>query len=243
MKIRVDEIDTKIMGRVVLSILDFSPKQDFTAFEKAYIEEYDPQYVYSKVPIEKLESINSLERHGFRFIEVQMKLTHRMRKPHDTSSFPYRFEHIEKKEDLEEVLKIARETFDDDRITIDTELLDAKTLAVKRYEAYLLNSFNDPDERVSRLVNLKTKEVVAFSSHRILGNGEVQLFLGGVKPKYKGLGLAPLHSMCQRNSLIDEGVKKITTHISARNYDIINLEVGGFKYKVEQSFVVLRKLY
>jgi hypothetical protein len=39
------------------------------------------------------------------------------------------------------------------------------------------------------------------------------------------------------------GVRRGTTHISAANYPIFNLEIGRLGFRVVRTFAVLRKLY
>jgi ribosomal protein S18 acetylase RimI-like enzyme len=80
-------------------------------------------------------------------------------------------------------------------------------------------------------------------THRHLGNGEALMLLGGVHPDYKGAGIAPLMSFHEYNELLRQGIRRITTHVSARNYAILNLEMSALRYRVVQTFVVLRKVY
>jgi hypothetical protein len=45
------------------------------------------------------------------------------------------------------------------------------------------------------------------------------------------------------NELIRKGIKRGTTHISAANYPVFNLEIGKLGFTVLSSFAVLRKVY
>ena len=45
------------------------------------------------------------------------------------------------------------------------------------------------------------------------------------------------------NEMYDRGIRKITTHQSASNFAILNLEIGFFDFRIVRGFAVLRKLY
>jgi hypothetical protein len=85
--------------------------------------------------------------------------------------------------------------------------------------------------------------VVAFKTHRVLGPGEIQLLLGGVKTGYRSAGIGALNEYFEFNLLRDEGARSVVTHVSAKNYPILNLEVSGLGFRVEAAFAVLRKVY
>jgi hypothetical protein len=104
-------------------------------------------------------------------------------------------------------------------------------------------SFELPDERVYRLVNPATRQTVAFKTHKIVNRDEALMLLGGVHTDYKNAGVAPINAYHEFNELMKNGVKRFTTHVSARNYGVMNLEIGGFQYRIKQTFIVLRKIY
>lgn len=242
MQVTKQEIDSEVLGR---TILDLSGPYDASLpeLEAQYIREHNPLYVVSKVPIEDIASIQLLEDHGFRFVETQLRLTFRLRGSFDTGKTPYTFERVTTEEQLAEVLAIAGATFTDDRFLVDPKLGDAKHVSSARYQAYVRQSFIRPNERVYRLVNPTTDQTVAFKTHRIVNPEEALMLLGGVHTDYKGSGLAVINEYYEFNKLIADGVKRFTTHVSARNYAVMNLEIGGLGFKIKQTLVVLRKLY
>lgn len=243
MEIRFNEIDSRVLGRPVLDLVDPTPEDDLAAAEKAYVARHHPAYVLCKLPIENVALIQRLEDIGFRFIETQLRLTFRLKQPFAVPDGPYHFERVVNEQVLEEVLAIVRETFTDDRWLVDPWFQNASALPGKRYEAYVRQSFERPDERVYRLLERESGRTLAMRTHRHLGNGEALMLLGGVHPDYKGAGLAPLTSFHEYNELLRQGITRITTHVSARNYAILNLEMSALKYRVDQTFVVLRKVY
>ena len=242
MQITKHEIDSDVLGRAILELSGpYDP--DLAHIERDYVQAHAPRYVLYKAPIEDIATIQHLEDHGFRFVETQLRLTFRLRRPFETGKTPYVFEQVTTEDQLREVLEIAAHTFTDDRFLVDPELADAAQVSSARYQAYVRQSFLRPNERVYRLVNPALGRTVAFKTHRIVSPEEALLLLGGVHADYKSAGLAPINAYHEFNELLRTGVKRFTTHVSARNYAVMNLEVGGFQYRIKQTFVVLRKLY
>jgi hypothetical protein len=235
------EIDSQISGHNVLAIHDFDPRTDFAEFERCYIAEYTPSYVSAKVPLEAIGSVHALENEGFRLAECQIRSSIKLRKPYDTSAFPYDFEQVKREEDLKEVLEIAGATFLHDRFSTDPLLLPG--ISGTRYQAYVLKSFRSPDEAVFRLIDRASGQTVAFKTHRYVGSSEVLFLLGGVHPDLKTLGLGLISEYFEFNELIRKGIKRGVTHISASNYPIFNLEIGQLGFRVVSTFAVMRKVY
>jgi hypothetical protein len=242
MQITKHEIDTQVLGRAILQ-LSGPYDADFARIESEYVQAHQPLYVVYKAPIEDVASIQHLEDHGFRFVETQLRLTFRLRRHFDTGKTPYVFERVTTEDQLREVLQIAANTFTDDRFLIDPKLRDAQQVSSARYQAYVRQSFQRPDERVYRLVNPTSGETVAFKTHRIVDPEEALMLLGGVHVHYKSAGVAPINAYHEFNELMKNGVKRFTTHVSARNYGVMNLEIGGFQYRIKQTFIVIRKMY
>lgn len=243
MNVVKNEFESEILGLTVLDLKDLEGDEDIAAIEREYIERFDPAYVASKVPQEDMRSIHLLEDAGFNLVEIQFRMTLKLRGFYDTSSTPYEFKLVETEDALDEVLDMVKDMFIDDRFYVDPQLPDSKKLSAARYRAFVRRSFERPDERVYQMINPSSAETLAFKTHRILSDNEALLLLGGVHPDYRKTGIAPLNEHFEFNELLRGGIKRITTHVAARNYAIINLEVRGFRFRVRQSFAVLRKLY
>ena len=238
-----NEIESLVLGRAVVEIRAFHAGDDFSAEEKRFRQEHDPLYAVCKVPVEDLGAVHQLEDHGFRFIETQLKLALKM-KPYDVSKYPYSYTPVEPG-DLEAVLAMAGTIFSDDRFSVDPFLRErfAGKAAGERYRRYVMKSFEAPDECVYKMVNDATKEIVGFGTHRHTSQDEAVIFIGGIASTYQKAGLGPISDFLAINNLRREGVKKAYTHVSARNYAIMNLEIAGLGFKVIDSQVVLRKVY
>jgi len=241
MRVERLEVDSRLLGGNVLAINAFDSEPDFAEFERRYVEEFDPIYVYCKLPLERISEIQILEDQGFGLIEAQIRASVKLRKMHDISRFPYNFEPVTKEEDLTGVLEIAGSTFVHDRFSMDPRL--APGVSGARYREYVRQSFQAPDEAVFRLVDRTSKQAVAFKTHRYVSEREVLFLLGGVHPDYKNLGLGMINEYCEFNTLMQKGIRSGITHISASNYPILNLEIGNLGFRVMTTFAVLRKIY
>lgn len=235
------EIDSRVFRRNVIAIRDFDPAADFSDFERGYMERFDPVYASCKIPMERVTDVHVLEDAGFRLIEFQIRSSVKLRRPFDVSAYNYDFEPVTDEAELEEVLEIAGGTFTHDRLSVDTALDPA--ISGARYRAYVCHSFHAPDEAVYRLIDRSTRRTVAFKTHRYVGPDEVLFLLGGVHPEMKSLGIGLINEYFEFNELIRKGIRRGTTHISASNYPVFNLEIGNLGFRVLTSFAVMRKVY
>lgn len=243
MNVTVNTIDSAAMGKNVLALRDVWVDQDFPAFEASYVREHSPYYVLASLRVEDLSEIHYLEQNGFHFVETKLQLTAHLTRSKPVGPFEnsYEFGPVTTPEELEQVVEIAQSAFKDERMRVDPAV-DSE-LAAKRYEAYVRRSFAQDDEGLFRLKSKKTGEVVAFKSHKYLGDDQVLLLLGGVHPRFENQGVGPINGYFEFNALKARGIRRLTTHVSARNAAIMNMEIGALGFKVAQAFVLLRKLY
>jgi hypothetical protein len=242
--VKVDHIpiDSAILGRNVLALHDVDAGDGFAALEAAYVREWAPGYAYTKIPLEQIDKIQHLERNGFQLVECQIRAAVKLRKPYDMARFGrYAFEQVRREEDLAEVLAIAATTFGHDRWKVDPSL--APGLAGSRYRHYVEQSFHDPRERVYRLLDRDTGRTLGFKTHRAVTDQEVLFLLGGIHPEFKNLGLGLINEYFEFNVLIAQGFRTGVTHLSAANYPVFNLEIGGLGFRVLTTLAVLRKVY
>jgi ribosomal protein S18 acetylase RimI-like enzyme len=241
MKVERIEVDSAVLGRSVLAISDLAPADDLAAEEVRYLEQFHPAYVYCRVALENLATVHRLERHGFEFIECQIRSTIRFTQDYDVSRYPYEYQRVETREALDEVLDIASNTVVHDRFTMDPAMPPG--ISGTRYRRYVEKSFSAPDEAVWRLYDPASKQTLNFRTHRATAPGEALLLLGGVHPEFKNLGLGVIASYFCFNQMRRDGFRRAVTHISAINYPVFNLEIGSLGFRVNATFAVLRKVY
>ncbi|MBB75083.1 MAG: hypothetical protein CMJ75_11295 [Planctomycetaceae bacterium] len=234
-------IDSDVLGASVLQLDVSDGIHDLSAVEADYLQNHRPGYVFCRVPVEDLATSSQLESHGFRFVEFQLRSELRLKKRYPVAAFPYRYEPVANDDELQTVQAIAAETFVDDRWTVDPHVNAASSQA--RYRRYLEASWQREDEYLHKLTNPQTGEIVGFNSARRLDGSRVQLLLAGIAARYKGGGLGTILNYFVFNDFLEQGLRRIRTHHSGRNYAILNLELGHFQFRVVQTFVVLRKCY
>ncbi len=240
-----NEIDSQVLGRAVLEIFDADASCDIAAVEMAYRREHDPAYVICKVPAEDLESVHALEKNGFHFLEFQLRLTGTISREYDTSAYPYRYVKVTSEAELQPVLAIVSTMFEHDRFSRDPLLQAAGSASAsdERYRRYIMKSLTSRDECVFRLVSDATGDTVAFGTHRHLRESEALLLLGGVKSDLRRSGLGMINDHFGLNQLRREGIRRFTTHMSAANYPILNMEIRALGFRVVAGLVVMRKAY
>ncbi len=241
MNVTLVPIDSEVLGGNVLAIEGFSAAENFQTFEGRYVDTYHPVYVSCKVPIEQIADVHALERDGFNLIECQIRAAFEIKTPLEPPAYQYAFERVETEEALLPVLDVAGRTFTRDRFSMDPRI--DRRVSGERYRRYVRRSFEAPNEAVFRLYDAASGETVAFKTHRYLGNGEVLLLLGGVDPKFKKLGLGVVNTYYEFNELRRLGFSRGTTHISAANYDVFNVEIGRLGFRIVATYAVMRKIY
>ncbi|MDR1045144.1 MAG: hypothetical protein LBP33_08515 [Candidatus Adiutrix sp.] len=242
MNIVLEELDSQAFRRNVMKITD--PEADFGAFERDYILNRSPAYVYVKIPAENLGLVHYFENHGFRFVEFQLEMSKRLpAKKYDTSMFDsiLRLEEAGPEDDIEPILELADSIFDIDRIYLDPDL--DSSLARRRYRLYITKSWQSPGERLIRCLDRRDNSLVGFHTHMKQEPASMLHLLGGVAAKHKGSGATIGFERLLFNRWIEEGIRKVTTHISLSNYKIMEAEYKAFDFKAKQSRVVLRKIY
>jgi hypothetical protein len=233
------EIDSKVFGYDVWDISDACSFEDFKQALKDIYQPKKKSFVSCKIPINEISKINNAQEAGFMYSETQFRTKVRLKLKKNNFKFPYNYIKIQNEDQLNEVLEIANTTFEHDRYTLDSRI--GKTLAGKRYMTYLEKSFWEPDEEIWGVQSKKSGRIVSFRSHRVVSPREVLLLIGGVQPHLKGLGLGIVSTEYCFNQLALDGYLHAISHIPAANIPIINLEVGNFKFRITDAFIVLSK--
>jgi hypothetical protein len=241
MKIELVEIDSKAMNSSVLDIREFDSSLDFLALEDAYVAKFDPAYVTCKLPLKNMPEILKIQEYGFKFIECQIQSRYVFSNSclSDDENFTYTL--VNNDEDLEKVIEIARTSITEDRFSKDSKI--ESSLSGMRYELYLRDSYARSTDEIWLLKSKVQDEPIFFRSHRNLGKNEVLLLLGGTSTKYMNLGIGMIAWNFTVNQMLKNNIKGATTHISASNTAVFNLEISHIGFKVRNSFAVLRKIY
>jgi hypothetical protein len=241
-KVKINSNDTKAFGKTVLELDNFDPKEDFGAFEQKYIEKYDPFYVYTKISSELIAHIHALEAAGFRYADFQYEVKlHIEHKINTTSFYPYNFEEVLEKEDLDKILEIVDHQKIDNRFTADPVM--NPLLVKERTRGFILKSFKNKDEALFKLFNSSSGEIVAYKTHKVIDRSTAQVFMDGVDLRFGQENFDEINDIFHFNVLYDLGLKNVITYKSGKSHRDLNTGIHGSNYEIMDSLVVLRKVY
>jgi hypothetical protein len=233
------DIDSEVFGRPTLGVSEIASAADLDDALAEIDRSHPTSYTTCKVPSERLDLIHAAEERGFRFLETQLRTRLRLRVAPTGTHDRYDYVAVERPDQLAELLEIAGRTTEHDRVSRDPLLGPA--LSGERYRRYLVQSFEHDDEEIWAVRSRESGQLLTFRSHKTVGPTEVLLLNGGVHPDHKDLGLGVISSHFCFAQLRAAGVTHATSHISAANVPIMNLELGYCNFKVVQSFAVLRR--
>src|SRR5262245_30979548 len=187
-------IDSEIFGCTVVQISGAIDAGDVAEVEEQ-CRACTPYYATLTLASDDLQTIHAFQRVGFQIVETKLRLTARIRNPHDLARYAYEMSEVECASELSDVLSIAESTFLDDRVRNDPALgCDAPRLAGLRYRRYVEKSFHSDDEVLLKLVSRETGRILGFSTFRVLSSQEIVLLLGGVAANSKGMGLGAINN-------------------------------------------------
>jgi len=240
----VNDIDSIVFEKIIGDIKDFDSNIDFKGFEQEYIDKHNPFYVIAKIDSKDIRSVHILEDNGFKFIEFQMHIRMRV-KELDLPIAGYQCKEVDNESDLKKVVDIARTTFTDDRVFVDKELMAMfeENIAAKRYEYYVRQSYHLEDQKLYKVFDSATDEVVAFFTFKLLEKSRVLSLLEGVAKDLKGSIVGASYRQLYFEELKKMSVKHFYGACSGRNLDIINLSFTLNRGTIVNTLIVLRKIY
>ncbi len=234
------EVDSEVLELSAWNLSGIVSESDFLEAIESVGNSETTNYITCKLPIESIYLIHAAEAAGFHFVETQFKTVLRLNKSFDTAKYPYDYVRIESRDDLSVVMKIAESTIEHDRFSRDPRI--GSKASGLRYQKYLEDSFYRDDDEIWAVRSKSTGHILTFRSHRQMGQGEVNLLIGGVHPEFKDIGLGIISSHFCFNQLRLSGYRRAITHISAANTPIMNLELGHLGFRLSQTYIVMRAI-
>jgi hypothetical protein len=235
-----NEIESNLLGLNVVEIRDFSHTdvEAVLEFEKSLSE---PTYVFSKIILDDIPSVNILERIGYEVVEVQINSKSRLTVPvfNDSYNSKYSYNKLVDQSDLDFITDYARHTLAIDRFSKDRKIAPEKSS--NRIVQLLEKSFYDDDEEIWILRYAETSEILSFRSHRRLDLENCRLLLGSISPRFLNIGIGEISWYFARQELIRQKYKNAHTTISAANTSVFNLEIGSQGFRVQNTVLVCRK--
>ena len=241
MKIKKHPIDSKLLEGPVIEIEDVSVSDDLSSLEEVWVKEYKPVYTVCKVPETQPQIIQKLEEIGFRFIETQVRVIVPLEnRKTGTAYFPYRLEEVSEQDDLLAIKQMVADNFTDNRFAIDKNIPIG--MAVERYQLFLEQSFDAPNEKLFKMYHTQSKEIVGFNSHLAESSREARILLGGLKKEYQQQ-LAGINFLLHFEQLEKQGFRLAYTYISGKSYREMNYDINVPGSHIVECRIVLRKRY
>lgn len=236
--------DTELIGN---NVYEINYKNNFTFNELKKIDDFcyenKAHLSFIKVNGSDINTIHSLEKLGFNYIESQFEMRKEMKKkyelPHYDKLFSLSLVEISDTDSVKAICDIAKSTFDTDRYYIDPKI-DNK-ISGKRYCNWILNSLGDEAYNLYEYKSRKTDEVVSFY---LTKNDRTRIYLAlqGVSPSMKGKGISLSMLIDYFNSHFAEGKNSFYTFVSGINRDALNEHIY-LGFRIVNQTIVLRKYY
>ncbi len=239
-----NNIEASIFGYMVYdinykSLRDINYMNIFNNMENNIINNSNDIYICAKIPASDITMINFLELHGYTYIETQFEITARL-KPSKIDTMGFILKEVTELSELQIVLEIASTTFKVDRISVDPQL--SPNLSSLRYTEFVKNSFFDAQQRVMGLINIHENKIVAFKTHKIEDKDKIRFLLGGVANEEKNKGYGYILNVLETEYLLRKGYKVGIGHVSSINIQALSIDLKVFGYKINNIFIVLRKI-
>lgn len=235
MPLRLDDAESAAFGRSVFEIVD---ETEVTGFQTAVISAASEAVLltYARIPAEDPVRVKNAMLSGMHFAELQYHTSRTLSRDLQVPLIEsWNIQPVINEDDLRSVTDIACRGLTQDRVTRDPFL--GAAWARLRYTHFLRRSVSQPNERVYA-VRDRSGEILAMRSALVQGD-HAKLLLGAVDPAVQGSGAGVVATALFLNALRAEGVRTVSTAIAATNIDIVNLELGFFRFRVTGATVIL----
>lgn len=244
LKYEVLLLESAILHRKCISIIEYSSVMDIIANEIFLVNKFDPYYVSCKIQSSDLSSIHTLEQVGYRFSEFRVQMLLHTSDTDETGSviYPFKAEFTADKANLRQARKILLAQSDDDRFSSDP--LIGNEFAKKRVVRNLEKSFRRfPNEFVVGLFHIQTDELLAFRTGAFLSQSEVHYYQYGVAQGRETDHTADLLESLSIALLRQHGVSIIHAITTGYNITELNRLTRNHGFKMIGSTVIMRKIF
>jgi len=244
MKAHLAHIESIIFERNVLEIIDVgSGLNKFHELELKLLDQYDPFYIQIALPSADSKTIHFLESYGFNFAEFRLQCTKKIDEVISSHSlFPYDIEDVVTKEDLYKIFAIAENIEPDDRFYSDPLL--TPDLSIKRTKEFIKRSFNKRNERLLKLINRQTNELIGYRTFRLQQENEVLLYLTGISWKARDYNKSfEIINTLLLAYLKSKNINFANAIISGKNYFELEFYLKKMEFSIKGTSLLLRKIY
>lgn len=223
--------DTTVFGFPVLQIsrmklLNPNAGEDLAPYEAAR-DRLGAGLVSCRLSHENLRESMLLEDHGFRFIEMLYQPELDDLQGWDLGAPPTLGVALAQSGDLPSLEEIAGNAFRNERFHVDPRLDSA--LGDQRYRRWVKSSFSHAKQRLYSVRD--GQRLVAFFVTEMLSDGGCYWHLNAVAPDAQGQGYGRRAWQAMLHHAREEGAKRVSTCIVARNHRVLNLYAQlGFRF-------------
>lgn len=221
-------------------IIDISESAKLTAAIQREIGEYGKVFISARIPKDEFRAAMLLQQAGFYFVEMTISPYAKLLKSRALSRFieaptefvPKKYQSHElivnpiNKTELslkQRIQAIAQESFIDDRFHIDPNCPDA--IADQRF-AYWVDDLYRDSATVFYALNYDG-ELSGFLCRK-----DEHLILAGFSEAHRNRGFGDFLWLSVMANMLDNGLKRAHTHISANNISVLNLYARlGYQFK------------
>lgn len=222
----------------------FDNNDNFAHYKERSIEN-DFEFSIAKVPVGNTQLIHCLEDDGYRYLENQIivvfevsqvgNIYEKWHSKLDSLSCL----HVKGEEQINKILdEVKGDMFQYDRYSIDPFWKDG--VSSQRYIRWIGEMYFSG--KTDFYLMKRGEEEIGFFSLKRVSESISSCPIAGIYPRYQkhGYFLALAYLWLRISS--EQGFKKLTTAISTNNLPIHSFLSGVFSFKIEQTFVVLRKV-
>jgi hypothetical protein len=205
-------------------------------------ENYNPCYVYVEILSDNLKDIHLFEDLGFRFSEFRINATSETTAQNfnTISLYPYTLQPLSLDSEVNEIENFLLHNKLDDRFS--TDYCIQEDLSVSRNISNIKKSIESPDEFLFGVYNSYSKELISFISGVFINKQEVLYYQQGVISKKNIINDKDILNILTIKHLNDIGVNFVNINIAGHNLNEINLFINKYKFSINSSKVLLRKI-
>jgi hypothetical protein len=240
--IQYDKVSSGIFGYPVVDwnylCEDISVEQILT-HEKQCIEQYNARYISLSLPCAKPHLISAFEECGFKFIQHRLNIQKQLSSG-SYNLYPFVFIPLSDKIQLKELLKKCNKLFFDDRYSTDPTI--GKSLSLQRNKQFLINSFQNNNQRIYILWNRTRKTIDGFRTYDCSKKGVASVLLGGAVKNDKVFEYDKILNYLEMDVLYSLNIRKLSLVVSTTNHPEINRYISELGYRVISSSVIMKKI-
>lgn len=202
-------------------------------------QQFDAKLISVILACPKPLVVSAFERCGFSYIQDRLNIQKQLTAA-TYNFYPFVFVPVSEKRELTELLKYCHKLKFDDRYSTDPTI--GKSLSLQRNKQFLINSFQNNNQRIYILWNRTRKTIDGFRTYDFSKKGVASVLLGGAVKNDKVFEYDKILNYLEMEVLYSLNIRKLSLVVSTTNYPEINRYISELGYRVISSSVIMRKI-